>query len=148
MARGGLLLLSFASARTHDERAQGGSLAGVKVLIVDDSAPVRKRLAELMAEAVAIEAIAEAESAAAALEALPRIRPDVVILDLQMPEGSGLDVLRHIRRAGPSPLVVVLTNHTEDHYRRASLDSGADFFFDKSRELHRVLEVLSALRPA
>jgi len=64
-----------------------------------------------------------------------------------MPEGSGLDVLRSLRGSGLSPTVVVLTNHTGDHYRRACREGGADFFFDKSTELERVLEVMAALRP-
>ena len=122
-------------------------MAGLKVLIVDDSALVRKRLAGLMAETTAVAAVAEAGGAADALLAVPRFRPDVVILDLQMPEGSGLEVLKSIRRSSPAPTVVVLTNHTGDHYRRACRDGGADFFFDKSTELDRVLEVVAALRP-
>jgi DNA-binding NarL/FixJ family response regulator len=122
-------------------------LAGLKVLVVDDSSLVRTRLAGLMAEAAAVEAVAEAGSAAEALLAVPRFRPDVVILDLQMPEGSGLDLLRSLRRSDPSPIVVVLTNHTGDHYRRACREGGADFFFDKSTDLERVLEVVAALRP-
>jgi DNA-binding NarL/FixJ family response regulator len=123
-------------------------LAGAKVLIVDDSVLVRRRLAGLIAEAAVVSAVDEAESVASALEVLPRLRPDVVILDLQMPGGSGLDMLRGIRSSDTSPLVVVLTNHTGDRYRRACLEGGADFFFDKSAEVERVLEVLAAFRPA
>jgi DNA-binding NarL/FixJ family response regulator len=122
-------------------------VAGLKVLVVDDSSLVRKRLAGLMAEAAAVESVAEAASAADALLAVPAFRPDVVILDLQMPEGSGLDVLRTLRGYKPAPIVVVLTNHTGDHYRRACREGGADFFFDKSTDLERVLEVVGALRP-
>ena len=122
-------------------------MAGLKVLVVDDSSVVRKRLAGLMAEAAAVEAVTEAGNAADALLAVTRFRPDVVILDLQMPEGSGLDVLRSLRRSNPCPTLVVLTNHTDDHYRRACREGGADFFFDKSTDLERVLEVVAALRP-
>jgi DNA-binding NarL/FixJ family response regulator len=114
----------------------------MKVLVVDDSAAVRARLVRLLAEQRCVGPIAEIGDPNVALQTLPWFHPDVVILDLAMPGRSGLDLLREIRRAGDGPLVVVLTNHVDAHYRNTCLNLGADHFLDKSREFHRVLEVL------
>ena len=94
--------------------------------------------------------VAQAGDGAAALAGVRAYRPDVVVLDLQMPIVGGLVALRALRQsgtrlAGAQPLVIVLTNHTEETYREACLSEGADHFFDKSQEVEQVLQVLRAL---
>ena len=115
---------------------------GMTVLVVDDSQVVRKSLVAHLRDVPAVAHVGEAADPASAREALHRLDPHVVILDLHMPGGSGFDVLREIRRGPAARLVIVFTNHSEPAYRKRCLEDGADFFFDKARDLPRVIEVL------
>jgi CheY-like chemotaxis protein len=115
------------------------------VLVIDDSAVVRSRLVRLLEDLGDI-VVDEMDDAPEAVDAVIRRRPDAVILDIRLRTGSGLDVLEEIKRQPSPPLVIMLTNHASDHHRRWCERHGADFFFDKTREFEKVLEVLSARR--
>ena len=112
------------------------------VLVVDDSIVVRRRLVGLLAEVAPGTQVAEAADPEEGIEAFHRLRPDVVVLDLNLPGGSGLDVLREIRKVIPPRMVIVFTNHPEEPYRRRCLEGGADLFYDKARDLQRLMDVL------
>ena len=115
--------------------------AGLGVLIVDDSATIRKNLARIFAESEEIEVVGEAADARQGLELARTLHPDLVTLDLRMPGGSGLNVIKQIKQLEPSPIVVVLTNYAHAAYRRRATEAGADFFFDKSSEFNKALDV-------
>ena len=117
----------------------------MKVLIVDDSAIVRERLSAMLAKITEAENISFAEDVPEAISSVQKLNLDVVILDIRMPGGSGLDVLREIKKSNPTPLVIVLTNYPYPQYRRKYIDAGADFFFDKSTEFDKVTVVLRRL---
>jgi CheY-like chemotaxis protein len=116
--------------------------AAFTVLVVEDSSILRPRLVGILGELGARVVVIEAADPASATQAFRSAHPDAVVLDLSLRGGSGFDVLREIRRAPDSTLVIVFTNHTEEPYRRRCLEGGADFFFDKSKDLPRMLEVL------
>jgi len=82
-----------------------------------------------------------------ASEAVRTLRPDVVILDMQMPGGTGLDVLATMKRDQVSCVVIVLTNFAYPQYRKKCLASGANFFLDKSTEFDKVGDVLRSMLP-
>jgi CheY-like chemotaxis protein len=114
----------------------------VRVLVVDDSPAVRARIVAMLRELDSVVAIDEAGSAdQAETEARARL-PNVVILDINMPRRSGLTVLPFLRTLSSQPLVIVLTNDPTEHHRKQCLDTGAHFFFDKSKDFGGVLEVL------
>jgi len=115
----------------------------MKVLIVDDSGEVRERIKMLLSEVEKVEMIGEAENVQQAIEHIRQQGPDVVILDIRMPGGNGIDVLREIEKKDQVPIVIMLTNYPYPQYRKKCMDAGADFFFDKSREFEKVVEVLS-----
>jgi DNA-binding NarL/FixJ family response regulator len=114
----------------------------VNVFVVEDAPHVRKRLVALLHTVDGVTVVGEAASVGAAIEGVRAARPDALLLDLQLLDGSGLDVLAAIdpRRAGMH--VIVLSNFTSSQHRRASLDAGADFFLDKSQEFGRVPDIL------
>lgn len=114
----------------------------LRVLIVDDSATIRVRLADLLAEIEKVEVVGEAANARKGLELACRLRPDVVTLDVRMPGQSGLEVISQIKQLEPSPTVIVLTNFPHPAYRNRALELGANFFFDKTTELHEVVKVV------
>jgi DNA-binding NarL/FixJ family response regulator len=115
----------------------------MKVLIADDSCEVRERIKMLLSEVEKVEMIEEAENVQQAIEHIKQQGPDVVILDIKMPGGNGIDVLKEIVRNDQIPVVIMLTNYPYPQYRKKCMDAGADFFFDKSREFEKIIEVLS-----
>src|SRR5262245_61885063 len=108
------------------------------VFIVDDAAMVRERLIGLFSELPGVTVVGQAATAYDAIAAIPPLKPDVVVLDISLPGGNGLQVLQAIKRVAPSPLVIMLTNFAHEQYRRRCLQLGADHFFDKSREFEKV----------
>lgn len=117
----------------------------LRVVIVEDSAIIRARLTETLSEIPNLEIIAQAESEADALSVLRGAAWDAVVLDLQLKEGTGLGVLKKLKQGGRAEhtKVIVFTNYAFPQFRDRSLSSGADFFFDKSREFDRVRDVLA-----
>jgi DNA-binding NarL/FixJ family response regulator len=113
----------------------------VRVLVVDDSDVIRSRLVARLEELPGAE-VHEASRADEALAVCRASRVDAVLLDLHMPGKWGLAIVASIKALHPAPLVVVITGHPTDHHRRRSLAAGADYFFDKSHEFERALEVL------
>jgi DNA-binding NarL/FixJ family response regulator len=114
----------------------------VKLLIVDDSVIVRESLIDRLSEVKGIEITGQAGDAPEAVEMIRRLRPHVVVLDFKMPSGNGLSVLKQIRNENFSPLVLMFTNYPSPQYRDVCLNAGAHYFFDKSNELHRLIEIL------
>lgn len=117
----------------------------MRILIADDSIVVRERLIGLLSDIQGLEVIGQAGDAAEARGLAERLKPDVAILDLRMPNGSGADVLQYIKRLDPAPKVIMLTNYPHPENRKKCIDRGADYFFDKSTEFKKVVSVLSEM---
>jgi DNA-binding NarL/FixJ family response regulator len=113
--------------------------------IADDSETVRERLIDLLSEVEGAHVIGQAANACDAVEGVRRLQPHVVILDIHMPGGSGIDVLKEIKQGSLPPLVLMLTNHASPQYRKKCLEWGADFFLDKSRDLECLLTISKSL---
>ncbi|HZZ93719.1 MAG TPA: response regulator transcription factor [Usitatibacter sp.] len=115
------------------------------VYIVDDSAPIRDRLTEMLARLDDVRLVGEAANAREAIAGIRRTQPDSVLLDLNLMGMSGLEVLRTIHPEHPRIVFVVLTNHADPQYQRACLQQGASYFLDKSSEFESVPEVLGQI---
>jgi DNA-binding NarL/FixJ family response regulator len=122
-----------------------GIILSVQVFIVDDSALVRERLAELLGEVPNVHVIGEAATVAEALTRIPAAHPDFVMLDVRLPDGDGMAVLAAIKRLDHPPLVGVLTHYPLGPYRRRCVALGADFFWDKSKDLAVIPATLRTL---
>ena len=120
----------------------------MRILIADDSAVVRARLVTLLSELEDVEIVGEAQTCGEATERIRQLQPDVVILDIRMPGGSGIDVLETVKQNTPAPLVMMLTNFPYSQYREKCLRAGADFFFDKSTEFEEMIGVFRSLLPS
>ncbi len=117
----------------------------LRIFIADDSAIVCSRLLTLLADVDAANVIGFAQTAADAYDKIRSLRPDVVLLDIRMPGGSGIDALQRIKRDFPRILIMMFTNYPYAQYSELCKAAGADFFFDKSSEFHRIPEELTRI---
>ena len=116
-----------------------------KVIIADDAALIRARLVARLHPKPALHIVEETADVPATIAAVQTHTPDILILDLKMPGGTGLDVLHHVRPTHPQLHIIMLTNHANTFYRKACLKAGANYFFDKSADFDLVETVLDDL---
>lgn len=114
----------------------------MRVVIADDSSIVRGRMAGLLTDLKEVEVVGQAQDVPEAVESVTRLKPDLVILDIQMPGGSGIDALEKIKRDKPAPIVMMFSNDSYSQYRQRCMELGADYFFDKSTEFEKLLKAL------
>lgn len=120
----------------------------MSIVIVDDSAVVRDLLREMLAKVEGAEVAGEFESPAPAIESIRNNPPDVILLDMQLVNGSGLEVLRVVSAEHPNVKVMVFTNFAEGVYRKRCLEAGAHAFYDKKSELNALRQTLHGLASA
>jgi DNA-binding NarL/FixJ family response regulator len=127
----------------------------IRVVLADDHAVVRKGIRQFMEEAGEIAVVAEAADGEAALEAIRREKPDVAVLDIQMPRRTGIEVTRAVRDERLPVGVLVLTAYDDDPYVQAVLEAGANGYVLKNassdeivQAVHTVHEGQMALDPA
>lgn len=118
---------------------------GTTVLLVDDHELIRQGLARAFERDEEMTVVGQASSVAEGLAAWAALVPDVVVTDLQMPDGHGLDVVRAIRKTSDATGVVVLTMHAGDDQIFAAMEAGASAFVGKDT---RATEVVSAAKHA
>ena len=119
----------------------------LRVLIADDSQPIADMLTELISDPGRIEVVGVGDTESATMEAIRRLAPDVVVLDLQLRTGSGTDVIRAVR-ADPtlaSLRLLVTSNHTSPQLKAGCLELGAEAYFDKVKELGELAAKLSEI---
>jgi two-component system, LytTR family, response regulator len=114
--------------------------------VVDDEALARRRLASLIADVPWATQVGEAADGAAAIAAVDQQRPDVVFLDIQMPEMSGLEVVEQLRKLSKPPIVIFTTAH--DQYAVAAFELEALDYLLKPFSAHRFMMALERARQA
>jgi DNA-binding NarL/FixJ family response regulator len=114
----------------------------MRVLVVEDSAVVRERVVARIRDIAGVELVTETTDIAGALDALESVAPDLVILDLNLPGKSGMELLPILKTQAAPPVVVVLTNETSDECGRRCRELGADYFFDKSKQFQMALDIV------
>ncbi|KND34492.1 response regulator [Streptomyces acidiscabies] len=117
--------------------------AEIRVFLLDDHEVVRRGVRELLAVEDGIEVIGEAGTAAEALARIPALRPDVAVLDVRLPDGSGVEVCREIRSQDPSLKCLILTSFADDEALFEAIMAGASGYVLKAI---RGDELLSAVR--
>lgn len=116
----------------------------MKVFLVEDSELLRERLSALLAAIPGATVVGHAATAQEAIEGIRAALPQVVVLDIQLENGSGFDVLRELQKDGPAVDVYMLTNFATESYRQAAERYGARGFFDKSTQFDALRDVLAA----
>jgi DNA-binding NarL/FixJ family response regulator len=118
----------------------------VRIFLAEDSPAVVAALSLLIAEIPGLRLVGQAGDAVEAARGIDELMPGVLIVDIRLNQGSGLDLIRSVRqKARLRPLIIVLTSEDSKAYRQLALRLGADHFFDKSLELERLFALLRSL---
>jgi two-component system response regulator DevR len=138
-----------------DQGEMGTDPATVRVFLLDDHEVVRRGLRDLLEGSGGIEVVGEAGRADEALRRIPAVRPDVAVLDAQLPDGSGIEVCREIRSSLPSVACLILTSYDDDEALFAAIMAGAAGYVlkqirgtDLVEAVQRVAQGQSLLDPA
>ncbi|WP_033319446.1 response regulator transcription factor [Streptomyces yerevanensis] len=115
------------------------------VVLADDEALLRKALASLLTLEGEITVLAEAQDGESAVQATLQHRPDVLVIDLEMPGVDGLGAVAEIRRARPDQVILMLTRHARPGVLRKALKLGVQGFVSKSAEPAHITSVINTL---
>jgi len=115
----------------------------MKILIADDSELVRGRIKESLKDIKEVEIVGEARNGIEALKIINETNPDLVILDLQMPELNGIGVLKKMKENKSKSKVCVLTNYPYVQYEKKCREEGAEYFFDKNADFQKVKNMIA-----
>jgi DNA-binding NarL/FixJ family response regulator len=127
--------MSRRAARIHTARMQ--------IYLVEDSAIVRQRLEAMMNRIAGVSVVGHASGANDAIGEILAKKPDVVVVDLKLAQGTGFDVLRALRVRAPEVACYMLSNFATEPYRRLAAELGARDFFDKTAEFENVRDVIA-----
>jgi len=114
------------------------------VLIVEDSLIILERMITALEEVEAIDFVMHAGTHKEASDLLGQLTPDLVLLDINLPDKSGIELLKTIKENDNKVTVFMVTNHASEHYRTICKNLGADYFIDKSKDFYLIPEVISA----
>ena len=117
----------------------------IRVLICDDHEVVREGLHGLIGRQAGMSLVGEAGTVAEAIEAAARTKPDVVVMDVRLPDGSGVEACRSIREARPETKVIMLTSYADDDALFASIIAGASGYLLKQTRGQAVVDAITAV---
>ncbi len=118
------------------------STPSIRVILADDHAVVRKGIRQFLTEPGDIQVIAEASDGDEALALIDQLRPDVAVLDIQMPKRSGIDVCRHVRAQHWPIGLLILTAYDDDPYVLAVLQAGANGYVLKTADADDIIQAV------
>ena len=114
----------------------------ITVMVLDDHEVVRRGICDILDRAEGIQVVAEAATVAQAIRRADAVRPQVILSDLRLPDGTGLDVVAHVRASLPDTRIVVLTSYDDDGAKAAARSAGADVFLAKTTSSAQMLQAV------
>jgi DNA-binding NarL/FixJ family response regulator len=115
-----------------------------KLLLVEDAVNVRDNLTKIINSIGGYVIVGEASDVDEAITLGKMHLPEVIILDLNLTNSTGLDAITYLKRINSSSLVIVFTNYAKDAFKKISLRLGADYFLDKSNDFDLLVEILTS----
>ena len=113
------------------------------MLIVDDSHLIIKKLTEVLIESRVVSDVYYAYNIADAKMILHRQKPDIISLDINLSDESGIDLLKAVKSEYPEIIVAMLTNQASHYYKDLCIKLGADYFLDKSSDFDIFFDIIS-----
>lgn len=117
----------------------------IRVFLVDDQTLVRQGIRSLLSLADGIDVVAEACDGRQAVEQIPQVRPDVVLMDMRMPVLSGLEALQALGKAGALPPTIILTTFDDDALVLAGIKAGARGYLLKDVSLEQLVDAIQTV---
>ena len=114
-----------------------------KVLLIDDSELVGAKVLKLLSTIPSIELIGQAKSVKEGLRACKEEKPDIVFLDINLPDGSGIKLLKELKIRQPHIRVIMLTNSADSFYRHKCAELEAEYFLDKTKDFAQIPQLLT-----
>jgi DNA-binding NarL/FixJ family response regulator len=115
----------------------------MKIVIADDSFLLRDRIKFLLKSINNQSELYEAKNGLEAIYLILEVKPDLVILDIRMPEMNGIDVLKKIRESKMPVKICILTNYSHKLYRLKCFEAGADYFLSKTEDFDNINFIIS-----
>lgn len=135
------------SRRAHERTTRSLPQNALRIYLVEDSPVIRERIIEHVVEQDGGEIIGCAETEDDAVQAILELKPDAVVLDIQLRAGNGFNVLRRLRvlPVDTKPAVIVFSNHADAGSRKRAAGEGARYFLDKASEFNHLAVLLHRL---
>jgi DNA-binding NarL/FixJ family response regulator len=120
------------------KRERWAMAKNLKVLLIDDSTIILTVMSEVLATVPCVSTIKTSSAPVYALQTIEDFQPDVIVLDINMPEKNGIEVLKEVKEHYPAIKVIMLTNHSTEYYRNTCYNIGAYHFIDKANEFDQI----------
>ena len=118
----------------------------MKFILIDDSNHFRDRLEALISRYPNLSIIGKANNAIEGSNLVKFLKPDFVFIDLQMPGGNGLTVLKEVKEYSSTIKTAIVTNYPFDNIKAECFKAGTDYFFDKSNDIKKIQELLENIK--
>ena len=115
-----------------------------RILAVDDSEVICNRLCSMLSEIDNVDVVGQARNSSDGYELYGTLKPDIIILDIRLPDENGISLLKKIKAEDSEITIVMFTNYPYLAYKKRCMELGADHFFDKSTELQKLVDLISA----
>jgi DNA-binding NarL/FixJ family response regulator len=119
----------------------------MRILIADDHHLVRRGVGDLLSKEAGWEICGEATDGAQAFQKACELNPDLVLLDISMPDGSGFEAARRIRQEIPHVKILMMSHHDPTQFVQSAIASGADGCIDKARLAPDLVATIKSLQP-
>jgi DNA-binding NarL/FixJ family response regulator len=117
----------------------------LKVLLIDDSTIILTVMSEVLSTVPCVSSIKTSSAPVQALQTIEEFKPDVLLLDINMPEKNGIEVLKEVKENYPEVKVIMLTNHSTEYYRNTCFNIGAYQFIDKANEFDKIAPIMEKI---
>jgi len=117
----------------------------LNVLIIDDCIAIARKLYELISENKLVHVLGQAKSVREGLDMVTKLNLDIVFLDINLPDGTGMEVLIYLKKIKPNVKVVIFSNSSNNLYKRKFAERGSDYFLDKSKDFAMIPGLVSSI---
>ena len=120
----------------------------LSIVVIDDSPIIRKRIKDMLDESKTVKHLFMAEDFSKGVALIDKHNPEVVLLDINLPDGRGLKNLYELKRTSPETKVIIITNQEHEKYEQVSMQLGAYCYLDKSYDFHKLPSVIEQISRA